>query len=573
MGKVTPTYNLEVLFPVIACQWHPTKNGDVSPKHLPPQSNKEFWWTCEFGHEWKAAVSSRHRANCPKCYKQSHYKKPNVKLKTSRISMELYEFQENYHEYLNLYINSTKKVKWKCSDCGDIWENTIRKRTAENQGCPYCGEKKVAPSKWNALSTKFPNLAKEWDFKKNKNGPDEELSGSHHKAWWTCSRGHSWQCEIRQRTVQKTSCRFCSYQISKPQKRIYSELCHVFNNSVELSYRLHRIEIDIYIPSLRLGIEYDGARFHHATQSVLRDTKKNDQLASLGVNLLRIRAVGLDEINGVPCIVEKSEDSIETIKDILRYMQCNFNVGEQIDAEIEEYLNRSEFINKSLYDDLLLNKKIPLREKSLAFTHPELAKEWSKNNLDSPEDVTYGTHKERLWICGDCKIEYSAQIYSRSTLNTGCGYCSGRYARSDYNLLTEHREIAAEFHPTKNSKTPEEVSPKSNEKYWWICKNGHEYEMIVGNRTDKGQGCKVCKNRVVSLSHNLAVKSPELAEWFDEELNQTSASQVMPNAARDAYWRCPNGHVWKRKVDHQVRGGLFCKECEEALGVSWRKTK
>lgn len=49
-------------------------------------------------------------------------------------------------------------------------------------------------------------------------------------------------------------------------------------------------------------------------------------------------------------------------------------------------------------------------------------------------------------------------------------------------------------------KKTEELKPcnlkiKSNKKVWWKCKNGHEWQAIISNRTNKNQGCPFCKKR------------------------------------------------------------------------------
>jgi hypothetical protein len=56
--------------PKLASDWHPTKNGDLTPFHLSEGSNKKVWWKCDKGsdHEWIANVSSRNNGNgCPFC--------------------------------------------------------------------------------------------------------------------------------------------------------------------------------------------------------------------------------------------------------------------------------------------------------------------------------------------------------------------------------------------------------------------------------------------------------------------------------------------------------------------------
>ena len=40
-----------------------------------------------------------------------------------------------------------------------------------------------------------PELAKEWDFEKNKPDltPDKVTVGSNRSVWWRCDKGHSWE--------------------------------------------------------------------------------------------------------------------------------------------------------------------------------------------------------------------------------------------------------------------------------------------------------------------------------------------------------------------------------------------
>jgi hypothetical protein len=47
--------------PELAKQWHPTKNGDLTPTDLPAYSDKRVWWICEKGHEWEVQVRARYR--------------------------------------------------------------------------------------------------------------------------------------------------------------------------------------------------------------------------------------------------------------------------------------------------------------------------------------------------------------------------------------------------------------------------------------------------------------------------------------------------------------------------------
>ncbi len=55
--------------PELVAEWHPTLNGDLSPKTIKAATSKILWWRCDNGHEWQAKGSAmRTRANlCQNC--------------------------------------------------------------------------------------------------------------------------------------------------------------------------------------------------------------------------------------------------------------------------------------------------------------------------------------------------------------------------------------------------------------------------------------------------------------------------------------------------------------------------
>lgn len=60
--------DLATVNPDLASEWHPTKNGNLSPTQITAGTSKKVWWMCSEGHEWEAAVSSRCGGiGCPYC--------------------------------------------------------------------------------------------------------------------------------------------------------------------------------------------------------------------------------------------------------------------------------------------------------------------------------------------------------------------------------------------------------------------------------------------------------------------------------------------------------------------------
>ena len=62
--------DLKTLYPELARQWHPTRNGELTPQMVLPGSHKLVWWICDVGHVWQAVVYSRsgpQKSGCPIC--------------------------------------------------------------------------------------------------------------------------------------------------------------------------------------------------------------------------------------------------------------------------------------------------------------------------------------------------------------------------------------------------------------------------------------------------------------------------------------------------------------------------
>jgi hypothetical protein len=59
---------LQTLNPELASDWHPTKNGSLTPSDVFLNSNKKVWWRCSKGHEWEATINNRSSGRgCPYC--------------------------------------------------------------------------------------------------------------------------------------------------------------------------------------------------------------------------------------------------------------------------------------------------------------------------------------------------------------------------------------------------------------------------------------------------------------------------------------------------------------------------
>ncbi len=94
---VVPGKNdLATTYPEISKEWHPTKNGELTPKDVTGGSHEKVWWKCPHGHEYMTAVLYRTRGtNCPIC---------NVGRKTSFSEQAFYYYvKQAFPDAINQY--------------------------------------------------------------------------------------------------------------------------------------------------------------------------------------------------------------------------------------------------------------------------------------------------------------------------------------------------------------------------------------------------------------------------------------------------------------------------------------
>ena len=565
--KATETHNFAASYPEQAKTWHPYRNGSLAPSHVAPKSNKKVWWQCVEGHEWEAVVANRIKSGCPECYFDNRRVSGIDKLsQIPELVAQVSTSNEDLSKILDTYPGSPRSIVWQCSICNLEWENSIRNRVIRGQSCPYCTQKRISHE---LIFKNHPFLLNEWDYEKNSVSPYEVRSNE--RVFWKCPRNHQWSTTFSQRVHQKTGCSKCVAKISRPNLRIYAELKFFTETQIVLSGKVGRYEVDILLPEKKVIIEYDGFPYHHPSFSAnakSRDETKTKSLIDAGFAVIRLREKRLPCLEVGLTISCEEEFIYKCMPELLAVLSSLDVIRTSRASEISVYRS-GEYLNENLYLESLMEYKKVRIEYSLAATHPHLIKYWSLRNKDQPTDVSPGSHEKRWWNC-DNGHETLVQIKQKALLNTGCGKCSGRHASKGNNLKECHPAIASEFDIGANGgKRPEDFTPQSNERVWWKCTCGHQWQTTINNRTKlKGTGCAKCKKRVVTNIHNLAVKSPELANWLDSKRTGKEATEIMPSAAMVAFWRCPNGHSWERSVDHQVRAGLYCPQCRRATGAA-----
>lgn len=215
-GKFPSSTNNLSLRKDLASQFHPTRNGNLKPRQLSLTSNRILWWKCKKGpdHEWQARLNSRAKAdgNCPFCL--NHAVSVTNSLATVRpdIASQWHPTRNEPVTPDKVMVTSASAYWWKCPEGPDHqWQAVVQTRTSRGYGCPCCSNRKLSVT--NSLAN-FPELLKEFDYKKNLPlVPDTTIAASHQKLWWTCSLcKRQWRTSARARAVEGKGCRVCSHK-------------------------------------------------------------------------------------------------------------------------------------------------------------------------------------------------------------------------------------------------------------------------------------------------------------------------------------------------------------------------
>lgn len=255
--------------------------------------------------------------------------------------------------------SSGLKIWWRCVN-NHSWQDTVAHRISD-RGCPYCSGHRTL-SGFNDLETRYPSIAKEWDYDKNNIIPSKISFRNGRKVWWLCQKGHSYQTTVAHRTEDGTGCPYCSNQKVLVG---YNDLLTVEPNIVkEWNYSKNRgLSPQDYVIGSNKKVWWKCSICGHEWQAQIYSRTINE--------------------TGCPI--------------------CGAIRGGQ--------QHRKSIINK---------------KGSLQDLFPELVMEWDydTNCGKSPNDYSAGSNENVYWKCKKCGNTWSAKISNRTILHRGCPKCA-----------------------------------------------------------------------------------------------------------------------------------------------------
>ena len=496
--EISKDYNLKACFPKVASEWHPTLNKGVVPSQVYPNSRMKYWFMCGKGHEFYAEVSKRTRKKAP-------------------------------------------------------------------TSCPFCVGKKVSDD--NCLATTHPHLKEEWDFKRNANQeltPYNVTKGSNKRVYWICSHcNSSFYSMIAKRALRNQGCKKCGSGTSFPEQF----LCYCLEQILGKEDIINRVnlegyEIDIFIRSSNVAIEYCGRAFHKKSN---KDKDKIRFLESKGIKVIQIRETGCPNLD-IPCfsviVSEYTNTKKEKLQDVLEKVLEDLTV---IWNELMGYREAKKLIDKAnVFLDQLDMKaisstifsRIRLSRKPLIpffKERPDLLRIWNheKNTHVQPYELSKCSTIEVHWKCSKGH-EWRDSILSQVQRKTLCRKC-------EHPTLNEtYPNISLELDDPVYS--AEQLSFGSEKVVKWKCKDCKKpYYMPVYQKVNG----KICPHCFVS-NFSLAATHPHLLEQWHKSKNAITPEQVTWGSGKRIHWICSCGNEWITAINKRTRRNpTRCPSCKK----------
>ena len=365
--KVVRSNSLAFCYPEIAAQWIFEKNGKSTPETILATSRRKFWWKCENGHDhvWKTDVYSRTngRSICPICSNKKTVLSNSMHTTHPKLAAEWHPTRNGSLTPEDVVAGSGRRVWWQClKDSSHEWEVRCSDRLKSGSDCPFCTNKAVHQS--NSLATVMPDIAKQWHPTKNgKMTPADVVFGSMYRAWWQCDKnpGHEWRTTVVAR--HRSSCPYCTLTPQSRQELLIAfELLLIFDDINPRGFKANvkgRLKsIDIFIPQLNLGVEFDG-NYWHKDKRVL-DKLKTEKLQEAGFQIIRIREEPLKKINDIDIISPLPYNGKLLTNAVLSRIQEMYSLPADVKRRIAAYKGMEGLQNEAgleAYVEQILNEK------------------------------------------------------------------------------------------------------------------------------------------------------------------------------------------------------------------------
>lgn len=282
---------LDVLFPEIAAELTPPqRKKKLKPEFTTPADDIMIWWECSRCHtQWSASPRERtmwsiYRKKCPVCNPSQWARlkagktdlataRPELLSQLSPVNGDLVDPSKIYFDAINV------RLLWRCDSHGDY---RMTPDSKAKRGCLDCALERQRQMRLDKVAAKKATVQKPENAPAVPS-PDSEAMPETQDMDPIIPRPHGGTAN-RPATSSREEDELADFIISvRPDLK--EEIASLRNDRSVLVGR----EIDILVPSLKLGFEFDGTFFHNELHvGRLRAMDKWRDAASAGVCLIHV---------------------------------------------------------------------------------------------------------------------------------------------------------------------------------------------------------------------------------------------------------------------------------------------
>lgn len=285
----------------------------------------------EHGEFWQLVSNHLGGHGCPQCGGGIRYNTESFINKARLIHKERYFYSKVE------YVNNTTPVKIICSEHGEFWQKPSDHLSG--CGCPECGvesrklKRTLSYNEYIKRASEVHNNAYDYSLLEYTNLKD--------KIRIVCPIHGEFQQEAFSH-LAGCGCPSCSHSVSKGENEIFEHIKQYFPDCIQRDRQeIPPMELDIYIPSIKVAIEYNGLVWHSEKfgKKSSYHLKKLELCKKKGIKLIQIFE---DEfINNKTMVFSKIDHILGLQNELPKIFARKCEIKEITYNEAKDFLNKN----------------------------------------------------------------------------------------------------------------------------------------------------------------------------------------------------------------------------------------
>lgn len=268
------------------------------------------------------------KSGCPNCAgkvkinKEIFLEKSNKKHKEGKYSYDEIEEVNGCEDKVQIY----------CNTCNKFFTQTAYEHYKLGSGCPNCGGTKKL-TKEEFIEKSIAIHGNKYDYHKV-----EYINNRTHVD--IICPDHGIFPQLPNNHLLGAGCPNCSYKISKQEQELFDILHKSFPDAVQSERNIIKGEIDIYIPSKKVAIEFNGTYYH---SELFRDKEyhynKSMECEEKGIRLIHIWEYEWNNERQRPILINIIKNSLGMNAERIYARKCQIKILET--SEVKDFFEKN----------------------------------------------------------------------------------------------------------------------------------------------------------------------------------------------------------------------------------------